>query len=95
MDEFSLINDLMLHEHYETGNYFITRVVGGWIYTDRRNSEAPSGVFVPMSQELDWGYSIPYAITGQLNQHPRAAIKWRAGDAPDDYVAFYDQLEEE
>ncbi|OVE73745.1 nucleoid-structuring protein H-NS [bacterium B17] len=52
-------------------------------------------VFTPMSKEMDWGYSIPYAITGQLNQHPRAAIKWRAGDAPDDYVSFYDQLEEE
>lgn len=51
--------------------------------------------FVPLSKELDWGYSIPYAITGQLNQHPRDAIKMRSGDAPDDYVAFYDQVVEE
>ena len=52
-------------------------------------------VFVPLSAELDWGYSIPYAITAQLNQHPREAIKMRAGPAPDDYVAFYDQVIED
>lgn len=52
-------------------------------------------VFVPLSKEIEWGYRIPYAITGQLNQHPREAIKMRSGDAPDDYVAFYDQMVEE
>jgi len=52
-------------------------------------------VFAPLAKEIDWGYSIPYAITGRLNQHPRAAIKMRAGDAPDDYLAFYDQMVEE
>ena len=26
-------------------------------------------------KELDWGYSIPYMLTGQLNEHPRAAMK--------------------
>jgi len=30
-----------------------------------------------------------------LNQHPRAAITWRAGATPDDYVSFYDQVTEE
>jgi hypothetical protein len=34
-------------------------------------------------------------ITGQLNRHPRPAIKMRQGDNPDDYVAFYDQMIEE
>lgn len=52
-------------------------------------------VFTPLSRKLDWGYSIPYAITAQLNQHPRAAIKMRSGPAPDDYVAFYDQMLQE
>ena len=32
---------------------------------------------VPLEKELDWGYSIPYMITGQLNEHPRAAMKAR------------------
>lgn len=52
-------------------------------------------VFAPLSKKLDWGYSIPYALTGQLNRHPRAAIKMRASDNPDGYVAFYDQLVDE
>jgi 4-hydroxy 2-oxovalerate aldolase len=50
--------------------------------------------FVPLRSQLDWGYSIPYMITGQLNQHPRAAIKARAGEHPDDYVGFYDMMME-
>ena len=32
---------------------------------------------VELEQKLDWGYSIPYMITGQLNEHPRSAIKAR------------------
>ncbi|MCE9615989.1 MAG: aldolase catalytic domain-containing protein [Lentisphaerae bacterium] len=52
-------------------------------------------VFVPLSKKMDWGYSIPYAITGRLNRHPRDAMKWRAGKTPDDGVAFYDLMMEE
>lgn len=50
--------------------------------------------FTPLekSGEMEWGYKIPYMITGQLNQHPRTAIKMREGDRPDDYTAFYDQM---
>jgi 4-hydroxy 2-oxovalerate aldolase len=44
---------------------------------------------------MEWGYSIPYGITGQVNRHPRAAIEWRAGATPDDYVAFYDKMMDE
>lgn len=53
--------------------------------------------FVPLEKkgDMEWGYKIPYMITGMLNQHPRSAIKMRAGDAPEDYVAFYDQAVEE
>ncbi len=47
---------------------------------------------LPMKQKIDWGPSIPYQITGQLNAHPRHAIAFRDGDAPDDYTAFYDQM---
>jgi 4-hydroxy 2-oxovalerate aldolase len=54
-------------------------------------------VFLPIlkAQKMEWGYNIPYMITGQLNRHPRSAIKMRAGDHPDDYVNFYDQMIEE
>lgn len=52
-------------------------------------------VLVPLRGKMEWGYRIPYMITAQLNRHPRPAIKMRAGENPDDYVAFYDQLIEE
>jgi len=57
--------------------------------------ECTQNVFHPLSKNMDWGYSIPYAITGQLNQHPRTAIQQRASENPDDYVGFYDQSIEE
>ncbi|MFW6189809.1 MAG: aldolase catalytic domain-containing protein [Planctomycetota bacterium] len=50
---------------------------------------------LPLLDEMEWGYKIPYMITAEFNQHPRAAIKMRAGDSPDDYVEFYDQMLEE
>jgi len=47
---------------------------------------------LPLRRELEWGPLLPYNITGQMNQHPRAAIEWREGDTPDDFLAFYDKL---
>lgn len=51
--------------------------------------------FLPLSKSVEWGFTIPYMITGQLNMHPRAAIKCRESESRDDYVAFYDQLIEQ
>lgn len=49
---------------------------------------------VPLEKELDWGYSVPYMITGKLNEHPRPAMKARdEGDTQ--YVKFYNKLIEE
>lgn len=49
---------------------------------------------VPLEKELDWGYSVPYMITGKLNEHPRPAMKARdEGDTQ--YVKFYNRLIEE
>ncbi len=56
--------------------------------------ECAQNHFVPLRKKMDWGYSIPYMITGQLNQHPRAAIKMRSGDRPDDFVTFLDNMVE-
>lgn len=47
---------------------------------------------IPMREELEWGYMIPYAITGILNRHPRAAIAWRKTEDKDKYVSFYNEL---
>ncbi len=46
---------------------------------------------VPLEKELDWGYSIPYMITGQLNEHPRSAMKARE-EEDTNYVNFYNSL---
>ena len=32
---------------------------------------------VPLEKELDWGPSVPYILTGHLNEHPRPAMKAR------------------
>ncbi len=49
---------------------------------------------VALEKELDWGYSVPYMITGKLNEHPRPAMKARdEGDT--EYVKFYDRMTEE
>jgi 4-hydroxy 2-oxovalerate aldolase len=56
--------------------------------------ECVQDLFVPLSKELDWGYSIPYMLTGQLNIHPRLAIAVRDSSTPDAYVEFYDSLTE-
>ncbi|MGD7654451.1 MAG: aldolase catalytic domain-containing protein [Verrucomicrobiales bacterium] len=47
---------------------------------------------LPMKKDFDWGPSIPYNLTGQMNRHPRTAMAWRDGDAPDDYLTYYDQM---
>ncbi|MCB4792800.1 MAG: aldolase catalytic domain-containing protein [Elusimicrobia bacterium] len=57
--------------------------------------ECAEKVMLPMKNSLDWGYSIPYMLTGQLNQHPREAIKWRSGENKDKYVEFYDKMIDE
>ena len=46
----------------------------------------------PLQQEIQWGYHIPYLITGALNEHPRSAIKWMASENRDDFVAFMKEM---
>lgn len=49
----------------------------------------------PMYEKLRWGYSIPYMITGQLNQHPRDAMKFIDETDAKDIVGFYDSMLDE
>ncbi len=44
---------------------------------------------IPLRKEIEWGYHIPYLITGAMNQHPRSAMKWMDGENSDDLVGFY------
>ena len=43
---------------------------------------------LPLKERYDWGPSIPYHLTGQLNRHPRSAMSFREGANRDDYLAF-------
>jgi 4-hydroxy 2-oxovalerate aldolase len=53
--------------------------------------ECIQNTFLPLRRSLEWGYDIPYMITGQLNQHPRAAMEFLASEERDDLVGFYDR----
>ena len=46
---------------------------------------------VELEKKLDWGYSIPYMLTGQLNEHPRPAMKAR-DEKNTEYREFYREL---
>ena len=54
--------------------------------------DAVEKLMLPLREQIDWGYSIPYMITGQMNEHPRSAIKLRESDSRNDLVAFYDEI---
>jgi len=48
--------------------------------------------FIPLRDKMEWGYIIPYAIAGMMNQHPKAAMALRNSDAKENYSAFYDSF---
>lgn len=45
-----------------------------------------------MREKWEWGYIIPYMISGILNEHPRVAMAYRKTEDRDKYVNFYDQV---
>lgn len=47
---------------------------------------------IPMCEETEWGYIIPYLITGMLNEHPRSAIAIRKTGDKDKYAQFYEDI---
>jgi 4-hydroxy 2-oxovalerate aldolase len=49
---------------------------------------------LPLAKQLDWGYSLPYMITGQLNLHPRDAMELRESAQKEEFLAFYDKMME-
>jgi 4-hydroxy 2-oxovalerate aldolase len=50
--------------------------------------------FLPLRKTMEWGYDIPYMLTGQFNEHPRYAIEFLAQAEHDDLVGFFDKLED-
>jgi len=47
---------------------------------------------LPLRQQIEWGYLMPYMITGILNEHPRAAIARRDSEDRDKYAEFYEEI---
>lgn len=47
---------------------------------------------IPMREELEWGYLIPYMITGILNEHPRSGIAMRKTPEKDKYAEFFREM---
>jgi len=48
--------------------------------------------FIPLREEIEWGYIIPYAISGMMNEHPRTAMALRKTKNKDNYREFYKSL---
>jgi 4-hydroxy 2-oxovalerate aldolase len=51
-------------------------------------------LFIPMKAKMEWGYHIPYMITGILNEHPRSGMKAMAAETLPDLGQFYDDLKD-
>ncbi|PIQ89044.1 MAG: nucleoid-structuring protein H-NS [Candidatus Omnitrophica bacterium CG11_big_fil_rev_8_21_14_0_20_42_13] len=51
-----------------------------------------SNEFIPLRDKIEWGYIIPYAISGMMNEHPRAAMALRKGKNKENYRQFYESL---
>ncbi|MFM9281229.1 aldolase catalytic domain-containing protein [Paenibacillus jiagnxiensis] len=47
---------------------------------------------IPLREKEEWGYIIPYMITGMLGEHPRSAMAFRKSAAKDKVLQFYNML---
>ena len=47
---------------------------------------------LPWNNKIDWGYHVPYLITGSLNAHPRSAIAYMESEKKDDFVSFMKEM---
>ncbi len=48
--------------------------------------------FIPLREKIEWGYIIPYAISGMMNEHPRTAMALRNSDDKEKYREFYNKI---
>ena len=46
----------------------------------------------PLREKENWGALLPYNITGHMNRHPRAAIKFLASEDKANFVKFFDEI---
>lgn len=68
-------------------------VVNAKNYRLRPILECLETALIPLRREIEWGPLTEYMLTGQFNQHPRAAIAARKGaETRDRFLALYDRL---
>ena len=48
--------------------------------------------FISLRKKIEWGYIIPYAISGMMNEHPKAAMALRKSEKKENYREFYESL---
>jgi 4-hydroxy 2-oxovalerate aldolase len=46
----------------------------------------------PWAEKIDWGYSVPYMVSGVLNQHPRAAMAHMESENKAQITNFFDTM---
>ncbi len=51
-----------------------------------------ANVILPLREHIEWGYHIPYMLTGILDQHPRDAMELMASADKDDFAGFYKRI---
>jgi 4-hydroxy 2-oxovalerate aldolase len=48
--------------------------------------------FLPLRKKIEWGYLIPYMITGVLNEHPRSAMALRNSERKNKFFEFHKEM---
>jgi len=76
----------LINNHYFTDE-FVSSVY-------RALTKSGIDYMIPMRKGIEWGYIIPYMVTGILNEHPRSAIAYRKTDDRDKFAEFYEQMRE-
>jgi 4-hydroxy 2-oxovalerate aldolase len=56
--------------------------------------EAIEQEILPWRKKIDWGYFIPYMVTGVLNQHPRTAMAHMESDRKNEVTSYFDRITE-
>lgn len=51
--------------------------------------------FLKIREEIEWGYVIPYMITGSLDVHPRAGMALMKTEDKNGFLEFYDKIRNE
>jgi 4-hydroxy 2-oxovalerate aldolase len=53
-------------------------------------------VIIPLREQIEWGYQIPYMLAGILDRHPQMAMEWMEEGGPNkhNYVEFYKRMAE-